>query len=355
MPHITLGALAASVFITRNATCYSTNSCPISAGTPPFFLRPLEARSASPQPPDITASPWLDTALPTFTFDAASTFLTEYSTTPTTADVGETIDTATAPGSSPTSYLQGQGNPNVICGPAKWYYIATFLLINFGVHAATVKSLPGEQGLSLFMFILAALCVPFSGARRGIHAIATGSIFQKNGLGQALAAGALVVVVRTRSWRPVNGDVVEMCHVKEGILLARAEPAYDQLSSGESTRNVDDLTTSSLDHPPSNEQYTPNSQNTSGLDIEEDRETHLLARGALAGVAADETPSHVDPGSTGTGQFEHSGVGEALNPIRTVNTTHEQLDQLHVVDEALSNEPATSQENLPVLGQLTQT
>lgn len=55
-----------------------------------------------------------------------------------------------------------------------------------------------------------ALIYPYSGLMRGIEAITRRAAWRKGDeLQRAAAAGALCVVVRDKTWRPLDGQVVE--------------------------------------------------------------------------------------------------------------------------------------------------
>jgi hypothetical protein len=51
----------------------------------------------------------------------------------------------------------------VFCGPSTWITLVAFYLLNYGVHAMTIKSAPGDRAYRSFWWILAALFLPYSG------------------------------------------------------------------------------------------------------------------------------------------------------------------------------------------------
>ena len=144
-----------------------------------------------------------ETSLPSSLSDVVHTWTTgnerftfaEVLPTPTRSPHNST-STAGSALASASAALNGNRGDNIICVTARWYHISTFILLNVVLHGATLKSLPGETGFAVMLAAVAALCIPFSGARRGINAIATGAIFQRGSLQKAAAAGALCVVVR---------------------------------------------------------------------------------------------------------------------------------------------------------------
>ena len=101
------------------------------------------------------------------------------------------------------------GDAHLLCTPSKWTSVAAFFLANFFSHAATVKSLPGESAISTLYAMLLSLMFPVSGVFRGLVAIHQRAIFCDTPLKTAAKAGALCVVVRSRSWMPRSGNVIE--------------------------------------------------------------------------------------------------------------------------------------------------
>ncbi|KAF8242182.1 hypothetical protein K440DRAFT_607770 [Wilcoxina mikolae CBS 423.85] len=99
----------------------------------------------------------------------------------------------------PLNGATNHGDPNFLCTPATWVDIALFLLVNYGAHAATVKSMPGEKTQDMIFNTLLALCFPYSGIVRGLDAIARCAYFNhlKNELQMAARAGALCHVIET--------------------------------------------------------------------------------------------------------------------------------------------------------------
>jgi hypothetical protein len=102
------------------------------------------------------------------------------------------------------------GDPNLLCTPTKWYEILLFYALNYVSHAVTVKTLPGERISDLILDIWAALIYPYSGVNRGIEAIVRHAAFgSKDDLHVAARAGALCVVVRSKKWRPKDGQLID--------------------------------------------------------------------------------------------------------------------------------------------------
>ncbi|KAI9771092.1 MAG: hypothetical protein M1840_002443 [Geoglossum simile] len=100
------------------------------------------------------------------------------------------------------------GDPHLLCTPTQWTDIAVFFIGNYVSHAATVKSVPGEPTASAFLALVLALVFPVSGVIRGVDSIWRRSIFAPTELEKALRAGALSMVVRSKTWKPQTGDEV---------------------------------------------------------------------------------------------------------------------------------------------------
>jgi len=97
-------------------------------------------------------------------------------------------------------------NKHLICTPARWTDIAVFFLGNYVAHAATVKTLPGEATLSIFLAMIFALLFPVSGMARGVAAIRQHAMTRSHPLDRALRAGALCMVVRIDKSKTQNED-----------------------------------------------------------------------------------------------------------------------------------------------------
>ncbi|KAI9867408.1 MAG: hypothetical protein M1813_008966 [Trichoglossum hirsutum] len=83
-------------------------------------------------------------------------------------------------------------------------------LLSF-IHALTVRSLPGEKPMYAILFKLSCLFVPYAGVTRGLCLILRASKLARNDLRGAVRSGAMCMVVRTKEWRPRDGDIIEGC------------------------------------------------------------------------------------------------------------------------------------------------
>jgi hypothetical protein len=105
----------------------------------------------------------------------------------------------------------------IFCGPANWQSVIFFYILNYGAHAMTIKSFPGDRTFKSIAWMMAALLAPFSGILRGCISIARGKIRGESDLEHAARAGALCAVVRTKSWQPREGDEILGCQTRGNI------------------------------------------------------------------------------------------------------------------------------------------
>lgn len=87
-------------------------------------------------------------------------------------------------------------NQKLFCSQSQWNDIASFFLVNYVAHAATVQSLPGEFRKDYALNVVFALFFPIAGFARGLNAIFRCAILGKNDLYKALKAGALCTIER---------------------------------------------------------------------------------------------------------------------------------------------------------------
>lgn len=130
---------------------------------------------------------------------------------------------------------------NLYCTPTRWYDVFVFFLGNYISHALTIKSYPGEAMSSVLIAAFGALLIPTTGLIRGINAIARNakfkhkkflpSLFRDPDYQTAAAAGALVMVVRKKSWKPYPGD-------KLSSVVLREECKAKDYSKGEKRRRA---------------------------------------------------------------------------------------------------------------------
>ena len=131
--------------------------------------------------------------------------------------------------------FSNHGKDDLFCLPATWYQIATFFVINYGSHAVTIKSRPGQTYYHAARDIMFALLCPFSGVRRAIDSFGRSSLPSENHLVKAARAGALCIVVRNREWQATRDTKIA------------DEPSKQQLAGATSNQEVQ--SDDSIDRP----------------------------------------------------------------------------------------------------------
>ena len=122
--------------------------------------------------------------------------------------------------------FSNHGRDDLFCLPATWYQIATFFVINYGSHAVTIRSRPGQTYYHAARDIMFALLCPFSGVRRAIDSFGRSSWPSENHFVRAARAGALCMVVRNREWQ-----VPQDSHIAD-------KPSKQHLAGGTSNQEV---------------------------------------------------------------------------------------------------------------------
>jgi len=102
--------------------------------------------------------------------------------------------------------------------PAPWTQILSFFLTNYIARIATFKKTSGYAGSRDHLRTVISLFVPFYGISQAAETIARGARFLgRDELGGALYAGALCVVQRLETWRPMDGDIICGCIIKSPL------------------------------------------------------------------------------------------------------------------------------------------
>lgn len=100
------------------------------------------------------------------------------------------------------------GEPNLLCKPADWFTVFSFIFANYVSHAATIQIFPGEPLSRQLLGFGTSMCFPAAGISRGLNNIARGILvttnWKQSELQRAAAAGALCMVVRTEEWTPTS-------------------------------------------------------------------------------------------------------------------------------------------------------
>jgi hypothetical protein len=108
------------------------------------------------------------------------------------------------------------GKPNFLCIPATWSDFATYLLLNYLAHGATVVSYPGEAAIDTLISVVASILFPGFGVKRAFNFIIRRPyLTAKNDLQMAARSGALCMLVRSSSWKPQKGDDIRNALIKD--------------------------------------------------------------------------------------------------------------------------------------------
>jgi hypothetical protein len=106
-------------------------------------------------------------------------------------------------------------NPDELCLKTKWIDLITFYLGNYFTHAVTTRMIPGRNLLRRVQTVIFALLYPAWSLPIAIGDIIGLAVLGKTKLEVACRAGALFTVVRSQSWQPADGDVVQGCFLWE--------------------------------------------------------------------------------------------------------------------------------------------
>ncbi|TGO55855.1 hypothetical protein BCON_0085g00050 [Botryotinia convoluta] len=72
--------------------------------------------------------------------------------------------------------------PSVHCSKTRWYNVLFFYLSNYAIHAATVRSLPGECAWASAAYKACFLLVPYAGVRRRLNVFLRASMLAETPL-----------------------------------------------------------------------------------------------------------------------------------------------------------------------------
>ena len=108
------------------------------------------------------------------------------------------------------------GDPEELCIPPTAVDIASFLLFNYIAHGATVVSYPGERASFTFSVVVTAILFPTTGVKRALNLIFRHPrLTSQNDLDVAARSGALCMLVRSRDWKPQQGDNITNTLINE--------------------------------------------------------------------------------------------------------------------------------------------
>ena len=108
-----------------------------------------------------------------------------------------------------------------------------FFAVNYGAHAATIGSRPGQTYYHTARDIAFALVFPFSGVMRAIESFARCSWPSENDFVKAARAGALCVVVRNHEWQSTGESQIVEAPLKQ---TSAGAISIENLQSGGSLR-----------------------------------------------------------------------------------------------------------------------
>ena len=108
------------------------------------------------------------------------------------------------------------GDPSSFCTPTTWIDIASYLLLNYVAHGATVVSYPGEPAFDTLLCVGAAILFPSFGVIRAFNFIVRHPVLSaKTDLEVACRSGALCMLVRSSSWKPQQGDNIRNALIED--------------------------------------------------------------------------------------------------------------------------------------------
>jgi hypothetical protein len=84
---------------------------------------------------------------------------------------------------------------DTVCVPAHWTDVARFFFFNFGLHAVTVISDPGQDWHETAARVLLSLLIPFTGITRALGTIMQCARREESDLDAALRAQALCMLL----------------------------------------------------------------------------------------------------------------------------------------------------------------
>ncbi|KAK1752806.1 hypothetical protein QBC47DRAFT_416421 [Echria macrotheca] len=118
--------------------------------------------------------------------------------------------------------LSNHGDPTIVCRPADWADVASFFLINYVAHAATVVTNPGEKLPSVLFTTLLAVLFPVIGVLRGLRAIKSVAFNAKSELQKAAWAGALCTIQEEKWAHPfLTKHKVHGTYPRRGLYVFR--------------------------------------------------------------------------------------------------------------------------------------
>lgn len=104
------------------------------------------------------------------------------------------------------------GVKGLVCRPTDWTTMASFFISNYIAHAFTIKKTPGQSTANYVAAMFIAFCYPSFGVSRALETLIYCTVLpfcdKPDGLQQALEDDALCMLVRSRTWKPRQGDIL---------------------------------------------------------------------------------------------------------------------------------------------------
>jgi hypothetical protein len=92
------------------------------------------------------------------------------------------------------------------CGPVDWLTIFLFYIVNYGAHAFTIVTLPGEKTTDQLYSSILALLLPYSGIGKACQTMSRAIFGRAEPLKRALYAGALCEITEEADWNAFMVD-----------------------------------------------------------------------------------------------------------------------------------------------------
>ena len=203
--------------------------------------------------------------------------------------------------------FSNHGKDDLFCLPATWYQIAIFFVVNYGSHAVTIKSRPGQTYYHAARDIVCALLCPFYGVRRAIESFARSSWPSESHFVKAARAGALCIVVRNREWQATRDS-----HIAD-------KPSKQQLAGATSNQEVQ--SDDSIDKP-SKQQVDGAASNQ---EVQSGDSTDKPSKHELAGAASIQ---EVQSGDSTDKSSNHLAGATSLQEAQNGNSLQAQFDEM---------------------------
>ena len=245
--------------------------------------------------------------------------------------------------------FSNHGNDDLFCLPTTWYQIAIFFIINYGSHAVTIRSRPGQTYYHAARDIMYALLCPFSGVRRAIDSFGRSSWPSENHLTKAARAGALCIVVRNHEWQATRD-----CHIRgntskqqlAGATSIQVVQSYDSTDKPSnqlaSATSIQEVQSGDSTDKPSNQLASA----TSIQEVESGDSKDKSSKQQLPGAASVQEVQSDDSTDKPT---NHLGGVSSIQEDQSANSLEAQFDEMNdrnLADQIEVHEDAHRAENV---------